>query len=125
MKCPAVSDKLLADVIRLVAGGGLVPEIKAWLTKNHPNVSHEEVFSKTNEHFRVVASGDENELIGFCIEATKTLFRDMKDDSDYPGALKAVVFLDKLSGKMKDAEIKGEIKRESLVKLLKAGNDAN
>lgn len=100
MKCSAVTDKLMSDVIRLVAGGGYVPEIKAWLTKHHPQVDHEEVFAKVSEHFNQVASGSEDELVGFCIEATKTLYRKMLSDDDSPGALKAVQHLSKLGEKM-------------------------
>lgn len=128
MESPIVTEKLLADVIKLVAGGGLVPEIKAWLTKKHPDVSHEEVFSRVSDHFKVVASGSQDELVGFCIEATKTLFRDMKSDSDYPGALKAIQNLEKLLAKMnkkvEDKKESGNRERRKMLTVLKRENHA-
>lgn len=121
---------VVPQVTRLILDGNSMLDIKEWLHETFPNENPLEIFTKTREHFRDAAYGDKEELLGFCIEATKNLYKEMKGVGDFSGALKTVQQLSKLidclkekpAGDMKRPDyLKREPEAERLLRVIKNG----
>jgi hypothetical protein len=88
---PAVApiDPLHQTIIWLV-DGARTEDIADSIRGHFPKADPAKLLELAADHFATVAASDERVVIGWALEATRELYRLMRDGGDYPGALKAV-----------------------------------
>tara|TARA_Y100000296_G_C5144350_1_gene242861 strand:- start:522 stop:914 length:393 start_codon:yes stop_codon:yes gene_type:complete len=91
------SDKALSESIKLTIEGNADADIKEWLEETYPNLQARNILKRIPVYLKEKATEDKTVILGFCMEATKDLYRNLLKVGDFTGALKAVQELAKLS----------------------------
>lgn len=65
-------------------------QIMEAIAEKHPGADVQSLLRKAGEHFENISRADTSLIRGWCLEATRDLYRRMIEIGDYPNALRAV-----------------------------------
>lgn len=90
-------EKALSESIKLTIEGNTEADIREWLSQTYPDIKATKILKLIPEYLKEKAGEDKTVILGFCLEATKDLYRNLLKIGDFTGALKAIQELSKLS----------------------------
>ena len=90
-------EKALSESIKLTIEGNTEADIREWLSQTYPDIKATKILKMIPEYLKEKAGEDKTVILGFCLEATKDLYRNLLKIGDFTGALKAIQELSKLS----------------------------
>lgn len=129
------TDKCLAEAIKLTVEGNTDTDLKEWIGESYPAVDAKKILAKIPAFLKKKAYQDKAVVLGFCLEATREIYRNMVKIADYTGALKAIQELEKFSRASAKLEPEGKTEEEGspqqigqkattpeLLRIIRAGN---
>lgn len=96
-------EKALSESIKLTIEGNTEADIREWLSQTYPDIKATKILKMIPEYLKEKAGEDKTVILGFCLEATKDLYKNLLKIGDFTGALKAIQELSKLSKNTKQS----------------------
>ena len=93
----SIERKALSESIKLTIEGNQESDIEEWIENAYPDLKSKKILKQIPDYLKEKADGDKKVILGFCIEATKSLYKNLLKIGDFTGALKALQELSKLS----------------------------
>lgn len=107
---PVAQREPLAQVLAWVLEGASARDLKEAIAANFPEEDGEALIISVLRDLEKSAARSPDVMIGFCLEASRELYRRMTEAGDYPGALRAIKQLAELTRK---AQKRGQAKKQT------------
>jgi hypothetical protein len=87
---PGDVNKAAHDVVDWMLQGASGAQIVEAIAEKYPDADVKVLLQKAGDHFESISRADTSLIRGWCLEATRDLYRRMIEVGDYPNALRAV-----------------------------------
>jgi hypothetical protein len=109
-------------IYTLLLDGHSFADIRQALATEHPQANADLLFRYTQNAFEQVCDRSFRTVAGFCLEATRDLYRKMLEIGDFEGALRAVKQLSTLADAVANAH---ETKADQIIDLFSEGKSTD
>ena len=99
-----MDDKARQQIYRWILDGSTEQDLKDAIREKFPKEDGEKAIIETLKEFGKALDNQKEIMVGWCVEATKDLYRKSVEVGDFSNALKAVKQLEGLAKKMKSSE---------------------